>query len=215
MEASFIIPIILFVVVFVLPGPDVPSQRRVATYNKKIVQKNVAKPKTQPRRKSAIEDDLDYKTIHKYIRSTFKKVPAEDARLIAKHLVEMGKEKQLDPKFVAAVMARESGFNKKAVSRTGAKGLGQIKDFNYKSLKIKDPFSIKQNANGTVSYLKRMLSKWKGKDNDKHLALASYFKGYGAVSKDGGKFDRATKGYVDGIMKYYEKIKKIRTEYED
>jgi Soluble lytic murein transglycosylase and related regulatory proteins (some contain LysM/invasin domains) len=134
--------------------------------------------------------------------------------LIAKSLVEYGKKNQLDPKFAAALIARESAFNNKAISSTGAKGLGQIKDFNYKSLRISDPFDIKQNARGTTKYIKRMLSIWKGKSDNISLALASYYKGHGAVKKDNGKLDKTTSAYVKDIMNNYKKIVNIREKKE-
>ncbi|MFT5171347.1 MAG: soluble lytic murein transglycosylase-like protein, partial [Candidatus Marinamargulisbacteria bacterium] len=111
----------------------------------------------------------------------------------------------------AAVIARESAFNKNAISSTGAKGLGQIKNFNFKSLKINDPYDIKQNVSGTTSYLKRMLSKWKDQSNNVSLALASYYKGYTNVKKGGGKLDKKTSGYVNDILDYYKDLEDLRT----
>jgi len=243
MEASFIVPILLFFLLFVAPGEDTAKNgkgpipyRRVATgryYREepksvktqrslslsKGASQQIKVKKTKKKKpiipEGDIVDDLDYRTIYKYIKSTYKKVPPNDAHLIAKYLVEMGKEHQLDPKFVAAVMAKESGFNRRAISSTGAKGLGQIKDFNYKSLDIKDPYNIKQNARGTVKYLKRMMSKWKGKKDKTSLALASYYQGYGTISRSGGKYNRDAAGYVNGILKYYDNIKKIRKKYDE
>ncbi len=137
-----------------------------------------------------------------------------------------GKKYNLDPKFAAAVIARESGFKKDAVSVTGAKGLGQIKDFNYKDLKIKDPFNINQNVDGTIQYLKKMIKKWNenedsivvekaggnkevekkpvAKEDHLKLALASYYKGFTAVKKTG--VDPKTKKYVEDILSYYNDI---------
>ena len=100
---------------------------------------------------------------------------------IAKYLVEYGRKNNVDPKLAAAVIARESSFNKRAVSRTGAKGLGQIKDFNFKSLNIRDPFDIRQNVSGTVSYLKHLVGRWKGDSRKTSLTLASYFEGPNAI----------------------------------
>ena len=85
--------------------------------------------------------------------------------------------------------------------------MGQIKEFNYKSLEIKDPFNIKDNVKGTTRYLKEMLSNWEKKNKVKKngkekkisqdekvkLALASYYKGFSAVKKEGGKLDKKTK----------------------
>ena len=162
-----------------------------------------------------IDDSLDYQAILSYIKSKYKKITDVDAKQIARQLVDYGKEHKVDPKFAAAVIARESAFNKEAISVTGAKGLGQIKDFNFKSLKIQDPYDIKQNVKGTTKYLKKMLGKWKDDSNNVSLALASYYKGYTNVKKAEGQLDTKTKGYVNDILKYYDDLKKIRKDKEN
>lgn len=159
------------------------------------------------------DEDAEYSTIFSYITSVYKNVEKDDAEQISRHLVDYGKKNKLDPKFAAAVIARESGFNRKAVSRTGAKGLGQIKDFNYKSLEITDPYDIQQNVSGTVSYLKRMLSKWKTDGNKVTLALGSYYKGAGAVKRAEGKLDKPTTGYVTDILNIYKNIQDVGKKY--
>ena len=148
-----IIPAIFFVTLMVLSSFDKVSEepKKPLWSTKKIMKKPVGMVE---RKKS------DQDTIFSYITSKYKKVSVEDAKKIAKNLVDYGKKYNLDPKFAAAVIARESGFKKDAVSVTGAKGLGQIKDFNYKDLKIKDPFNINQNVDGTIQYLKKMIKKW-------------------------------------------------------
>lgn len=154
--------------------------------------------------------------IKTYISSVYKSVSEEDADEISDYLIEFGKKNNMDPKLAAALIARESSFNKNAVSATGAKGLGQIKGFNYDSLDIEDPFDIRQNVSGTVSYLNEMVSKWKVHDKESDavsLGIASYFKGYTAVKKDRnntGGVDTKTKNYVDDILSTYQKLVQLR-----
>ena len=161
--------------------------------------------------------NLDYQTIYSYIRSIYKKVSDDDAKAISNSLVEYGKQYDLDPKLAAALMARESSFNKEAVSVTGARGLGQIKDFNYDHLNIEDPHDIDQNVSGTINYLKMLIQKWKGSDEDVSMGLASYFRGYTNVKNDqkktGGLNDK-TQGYVDDILDYYDRLKAIGERLE-
>lgn len=165
---------------------------------------------------SNYDEKAEYDTIMAYIQDKFKRVDKEEAEEISESLVKYGKEHDLDPKFAAALIARESGFNKKAVSRTGAKGLGQIKDFNFKSLEISDPFSIKENIRGTTKYIRELIGNWENPkkkqsvvnadtESDRiRLALASYFKGPGAVRREG--VDAKSHEYVDDILKYYYDI---------
>lgn len=167
--------------------------------------------------------ESDYRAILSFIKNKYRQIKEEDAQNISKYLVEYGEKNKVDPKFAAAVIARESSFNKEAVSKTGAKGLGQIKDFNFDMLSIKDPFSIQENVSGLTQYLRKMLDKWQsqidnGPQSINHpvqpasqlekvrLSLASYYKGFTAVNKDGGTFDEKTKGYVDDILVYYDEI---------
>lgn len=168
--------------------------------------------------KDNFDEKLEFKTILNYIKDKFKKINNEEAEEISEHLVQSGKEHEIDPKFAAALIARESAFNKNAVSRTGAKGLGQIKDFNFKGLKIVDPFNIKENVAGTTQYIKEMMTNWESVKQDTKppkveieseldrvkLALASYFKGFGAVKREG--MDPASNKYADDILKYYNDI---------
>ena len=54
----------------------------------------------------------DYQTILGFITDRYKTISREDAETIANYLVDYGKEHGVDPKFAAAVIARESAFNK-------------------------------------------------------------------------------------------------------
>lgn len=157
--------------------------------------------------------ERDFETIYQYITQKYQSVSFEDARQIAQYLVDYGKKFDIDPKLVAALMARESSFNTKAVSSTGARGLGQIKDFNYKSLGISDPHNLQQNTSGTAQYLKQMFTFWDGKRNQAQLALASYFKGHGAVSRDKGRLDRVSKRYADDILNNYNELLAMSKHY--
>jgi len=160
-----------------------------------------------------IDDRLDYQAIRQFISQRYTKVSLDDADLIARSLVQYGKENQVDPKLIAALMARESAFNRDAISVTGAKGLGQIKDFNFDSLAITDPFDIIQNTRGTVTYMKRMLKRWQYDSKKVSLALASYFKGHNAVARSEKRVDPATKQYVQDILSHYKKLQELRNLY--
>ncbi|NDC82880.1 hypothetical protein EB093_04355 [bacterium] len=153
----------------------------------------------------------DYQIIYSFITKKYTRVPTSDADQIARNLVQFGQEKQIDPKFGAAIMARESAFDRLAVSSTGAKGLGQIKDFNFKSLNIDDPYDIQQNTRGTLAYMKYLLGLWKTESKRASLALASYFKGYSAVNKTGKLVDSTTKNYVKDIIVTYDRLNQMKS----
>ncbi len=106
---------------------------------------------------------------------------------------------------IKAVIKVESGFNPKAVSKKGAKGLMQIMPDNYKNLFVKDPFNPSQNIMAGTLYLKRLLKRYEYK---LPLALAAYNAGPQAVDK----YKRIppyqeTQNYVRKVMKTYSAYK--------
>lgn len=106
---------------------------------------------------------------------------------------------------IKAVIQVESGFNPKAVSKKGAKGLMQIMPDNYKNLFVKDPFNPSENIMGGTLYLQRLLRRYKYK---LPLALAAYNAGPQAVDK----YKRIppyeeTQNYVRKVMEIYSRYK--------
>jgi len=150
--------------------------------------------------------DTEFKALYEYIRKNYPRVSEDDAQDISTCLVDLSAEHQLDPKFVAALIAKESAFNKQAISSTGAKGLGQIKDFNFKALDISNPYDIKENSNGTIRYIKQLLNSWKGKTDQVAFALASYFRGYTNMKRNESSYDSKSDRYVNDTLKIYNKL---------
>jgi soluble lytic murein transglycosylase len=81
---------------------------------------------------------------------------------------------------IKSVISVESGFNPRAVSSKGAKGLMQIMPGNYQSLAIRNPFDPYQNIMGGAHYLKRMIKRF---DGQLKLVLAAYNAGPEAVAR--------------------------------
>lgn len=107
---------------------------------------------------------------------------------------------------IKAVIKVESGFNPKAVSKRGAKGLMQIMPDNFKTLAVKDPFNPSQNIMGGTLYLQRLLRRYKYK---LPLVLAAYNAGPKAVDKHKRIPPyRETQDYVRKVMKTYSQYKK-------
>ncbi len=108
---------------------------------------------------------------------------------------------------IKAVIQTESGFDSRAVSKKGAKGLMQIMPDNYKALSVSDPFDPSQNIMGGARYLKQLLRRY---DDKLPLALAAYNAGPTAVDKYGRIPPyKETRNYVQKVMTLYNRYKNI------
>jgi soluble lytic murein transglycosylase-like protein len=84
---------------------------------------------------------------------------------------------------VSAVIRVESGFNARAVSRKGARGLMQLMPGTAAILGVRDSFDPMDNIDGGVRHLRGLLDRF---GNNVSLALAAYNAGEGAVNSYGG-----------------------------
>jgi len=109
---------------------------------------------------------------------------------------------KVDPAIIKAIIKAESGYNPKAVSKAGAKGLMQLMPRTAKSLGVKDIFSPEQNILAGVKYFKQLLNQFEG---DIKLALAAYNAGSRKVRKYRGipPF-RTTRIYIKKVFKYHK-----------
>lgn len=108
---------------------------------------------------------------------------------------------------IKAVIRVESGFNPRAVSKKGARGLMQIMPINDAALSLADPFDPSQNINAGTRYLRQLLDRY---DNKLPLALAAYNAGPDAVDRYRRIPPYAeTQDYVQKVMSLYSRYKKV------
>lgn len=120
---------------------------------------------------------------------------------VAHYIVIYSTADSIEPELAAALIARESGFNPNAVSRSGAKGLGQLIDSTARNMGVTDSFDIQQNLNGSLGYFKQLLDKWQSYPDQADRAICSYLQGPKVVENAGGVTD-SCRQYISEIMGY-------------
>ncbi len=106
---------------------------------------------------------------------------------------------QLDPALIRSMIATESGFNAKAVSNKGARGLMQLMPSTASRLGVRDAFDPEDNIRGGTKHMRSLLDTFK---NDLNLSLAAYNAGENLVQRIGRVPDiKETHDYVRTITK--------------
>jgi soluble lytic murein transglycosylase-like protein len=111
------------------------------------------------------------------------------------------------PALLAGLVKAESGFNPKAQSGVGAKGLTQLMDATARGLGVTDSFDPAQSLEGGARFLGGLLKQFKG---DESMALAAYNAGPGAVQKYGGVPPyQETQRYVPKVLGFAAQFRRI------
>lgn len=119
----------------------------------------------------------------------------EDPRaVVAAEAVRNG----VNPDLALAVAKAESAFYPHAISSTGAMGLMQLMPATARAYLVRDPFDIRQNADGGTRLLNDLLQHYRG---DARRALAAYNAGTARVPRRGPyRVPRSTRAYVSKIL---------------
>ncbi|MEE8637423.1 MAG: lytic transglycosylase domain-containing protein [Candidatus Margulisiibacteriota bacterium] len=128
-----------------------------------------------------------------------------EAVAITDSIMRHSQKYNVNPKLVAALIRRESGFNPRAISSAGAMGLGQLMPSTAKSIGVTNPYDIDQNAKGTVRYMKYLLGRFEKYSDQVSFALAGYLEGPNGVARRNG-YRSSTAAYIKSIIKIYHKI---------
>jgi len=123
-------------------------------------------------------------------------------RLLHPIVIQTAGRYQVDPALVKAIIMAESGYNARAISKRGAKGLMQLMPATARALGVEDVFNPKQNISGGVRYFKQLVNQF---DGDVELALAAYNAGSRNVRHyQGIPPFKATQYYIKKVFKYYQ-----------
>ena len=145
-----------------------------------------------------IKTDAKYKI---YLRES-KKKPTEYIKEYDNIILQASKQFGVESSLIKAVIKAESGFNHRAVSKKGAKGLMQLMPHTADHMEVENPFNPEENIFGGTRYLSLLLKRFK---NNLKLALAAYNAGPEAVENYKGIPPYPeTKTFVKRVLYYYD-----------
>ena len=117
-------------------------------------------------------------------------------------IIELSKAYGTDPALIKAMVHVESSFNPNARSKVGAMGLMQLMPATAREMGVKNPYEAKDNLQGGIKYISKLLNKYKGKID---LSLAAYNAGPTKVRRYKGIPPyRETKNYVTKVMNLHK-----------
>jgi hypothetical protein len=125
-------------------------------------------------------------------------LPGPDLAPYAREIREAAERYGVEEGLIRAVIRVESGFNSRAVSPKGARGLMQLMPGTASMLGVRDSFDPRQNIDGGVRHLRGLIDRF---GSDLTLALAAYNAGEQAVVNHRGIPPyRETRDYVTRIL---------------
>jgi soluble lytic murein transglycosylase-like protein len=127
--------------------------------------------------------------------------PCEDDAY-AQEIAEASALYAVPERLIWAVIRVESGFDRRAVSPKGARGLMQLMPETAAILGVRDPFDARQNIHGGTAHLRALMERFR---HDLRLAVAAYNAGEKPVAQYRGIPPYAeTREYVTQVMRFYQ-----------
>jgi soluble lytic murein transglycosylase-like protein len=111
----------------------------------------------------------------------------------------------VEPNLLRAVIVVESGFNSRAVSKSGAVGLMQLMPATATRFGVFNRFDPLQNVRGGALYLGFLIKRFR---QNVHLALAAFNAGEDAVDRSSGQIPPfiETLQYIPKVLKIYQAL---------
>jgi soluble lytic murein transglycosylase-like protein len=144
-----------------------------------------------------------------YQRVAYKPAPSaasrppssRDSRAYAREIAEASALYGVPERLIWAVIRVESGFDHRAVSRSGAQGLMQLMPETATILGVRDPFDPRENIHAGTRHLRAMMMRFR---NNLRLAVAAYNAGEKPVAAYRGVPPYPeTRQYVTRVLRLY------------
>lgn len=150
-----------------------------------------------------VAPDTDAQTLDGNASKLSQAASATTPHAYAQEVADAAQSSQVEAALLHAVIAVESNYNPRAVSRKGAQGLMQLMPATARAMGVRDPLNAMQNIRGGAQYLRLLLDRFA---NNKSLALAAYNAGAGAVLAYGGQIPpfAETRSYVPAVLLRYQ-----------
>jgi hypothetical protein len=140
------------------------------------------------------------------LRTINPKLPLAKAQAYARSVMADAWRTHLDPRFIMSIVTVESRWRANAVSRVGARGLGQLMPATAATLGV-NAWNAADNLRGTSAYLKTLMDHFAGKPNAVKLAIAGYNAGPKAVERFHGVPPYAeTQHYVVKVLRVWKAL---------
>ncbi|MEA2663597.1 MAG: hypothetical protein QOI11_541 [Candidatus Eremiobacteraeota bacterium] len=141
------------------------------------------------------------------LRTINPKLPLAKARSYARSVMADAWRTHLDPRFIMSIVTVESHWRVNAVSRVGARGLGQLMPGTAARLGVRNSWNASDNLRGTSRYLQTLMNQFAGKPNAVKLAIAGYNAGPKAVERFHGIPPYAeTRNYVVRVLHVWNQL---------
>jgi hypothetical protein len=133
-------------------------------------------------------------------------LPLQKARAYVRSVLKDAWKTHLDPRFIMSIVTVESGWHASAVSRVGARGLGQLMPGTAARLGV-NAWSPSENLRGTATYLASLVHHFGKKPDAVKLAIAGYNAGPRAVERYHGVPPYAeTQHYVVKVLHVWKQL---------
>ena len=156
-------------------------------------------------------DSTRYELVHLSPRGLTRSGDHYDPRLLARatqydSIIEAeAKSAGVESNLLRAVIVVESGFNPRAVSKSGAVGLMQLMPATATRFGVSNRLDPRQNVRGGALYLGFLINRFR---QNLRLALAAFNAGEDAVDRSAGQIPPfiETLEYVPKVMKIYQAL---------